>query len=104
MDEKEGSIRVCHVQASKVVVAGYLQGSTNTLNEEHWTEHINVLPHLRNLDVEVQIRDIDDPTSDSQQSSYKRTIQKTNAWRLTFYVPKKMRNRSTLCYETLTAK
>ena len=34
-DEKDGAIRVCHIQASKVVVAGYLQGSTKTLNEEH---------------------------------------------------------------------
>ena len=71
VDEKEGSIRVCHIQANKVVVAGYLQGSTKTFNKEHWTEHLNVLPRLRNLDVEVQIRNIDDPTSDSKQSTYK---------------------------------
>ena len=32
-DEKDGAIRVYHIQASKVVVAGYLQGSTKTLNE-----------------------------------------------------------------------
>ena len=63
-DEKDGSIRVCHIQASKVVVAGYLQGSTKTLNEEHWTEHLNVLPCLLNLDAEVQIRNIDDPTGE----------------------------------------
>ena len=64
-DEKDGAIHVCHIQASKVVVAGYLQGSTKTLNEEHWTEHLNVLPRLLNLDVEVQSRNIDDPTGET---------------------------------------
>ena len=34
-DERDGAIRVCHIQASKVVAAGYLQGSTKTINEEH---------------------------------------------------------------------
>ena len=74
--EKEAFIRVCHIQASKVVVAGYLQGSTKTLNEEHWTEHLNVLPRLRNLDVEVQIRNIEDPTSDTQEPGYKMNMSK----------------------------
>mmetsp|Transcript_5978 Transcript_5978/g.6707 ORF Transcript_5978/g.6707 Transcript_5978/m.6707 type:complete len:227 (+) Transcript_5978:663-1343(+) len=64
-DEKDGSIRVCHIKASKVVVAGYLQGSTKTLNEEYWTEHLNVLPRLLNLDVEVQIHNIDDLTGET---------------------------------------
>ena len=30
LDDREASIRVCHVQSSKVVVAGYFQGSTKT--------------------------------------------------------------------------
>ena len=62
-DEKDGSINVCHIEASKVVVVGYLQDLYKTLNEEHWTEHLNVLPRLRKLDVEVQIHNIDDLTS-----------------------------------------
>ena len=37
LDERDASIRVCHIQARKVVVAGYLQGSTKTLDEAHWT-------------------------------------------------------------------
>ena len=62
LDEKEASIRVCHIQTSKVVVAGYLQGSTKTLNKEHWTNFLNVLPRLKHLDVKVQIRNIKDQT------------------------------------------
>ena len=56
---------MCHIQASKVVVAGYLQGSTKTLNEEYWTKHLNFLPRLHNLDVKVLIRNINDPSGKS---------------------------------------
>ena len=52
-DERDGAIRVCYVQASKVVAAGYLQGSTKTMNEAHWTQHLNALPRLDKLDVEI---------------------------------------------------
>ena len=55
---------MCHIQTSKVVVAVYLQGSTKAFNEEHWTEHLNLLPRLHNLDVKVQIRNIDDPSGE----------------------------------------
>ena len=75
-DEREASICVCHIQASKVVIAGFLQGSTKTLNEEYWTEHLNFLPRLKHLDVEVQIRNIEDPTSDSQEPGYKMNMSK----------------------------
>ena len=34
-DEKDGSVRVCHIKVSKVVVMGYLNGSTKTLNVYH---------------------------------------------------------------------
>ena len=64
-DERDGTIRVCHIQASKVVAAGYLQGSTKSINEEHWTENLNALPRLNKLDVEVVIRNIDDPSGES---------------------------------------
>ena len=104
VDEKEGSIRVCHIQASKVVVASYLQGSTKTLNEEHWTEHLNMLPRLRNLDVKVQIRNINDPTSDSQQSSYKINNSRNKCLAAHILCSEKMRKRSTLRYATRTAK
>jgi len=83
VDKKDGSVRVCHIQASKVVVAGYLQGSTKTLNEEHWIEHYNVLPRLRNLDVKVQIRNIDDPTGEPTS-----LVQKTNSLWPTSYTQK----------------
>ena len=63
-DEKEGSVRVCHIQASTVVVAGYFNGFTKTLNVDHWTKHYNVLPCLRNIDVKVQIWVIEDPTGE----------------------------------------
>ena len=42
----------------------------------HWTECLNWLPRLKNLDVEVQIRNIDNPTSDSQEPGYKMNMSK----------------------------
>ena len=104
MHEKEASIRVCHIQASKVVVAGYLQESTETSNEEHWTEHLNVLPRLQNLDVEVQIRNIEDPTSDTQEPGYKIDMSRNKCLAAHVLCSEKMRKRSTLRYATRTAK
>ena len=70
-EEKDGSIRVCHIQANKVVAAGYLQGSTKSINEENWTENLNALPRLNKLDVEVVVRNIYDPTEDTNKSGSK---------------------------------
>ena len=78
LHKRELFIRACYIQSSTVVVAGYLQGSPKTLNEEHWTEHLNWLPRLKNLDIEVQIRNIKDPTSDSQEPGYKMNMSKNN--------------------------
>ena len=66
-DEQDGIIRVCYVQASKVIAAGYFQGSTKTLNKVHWTKHLNALPRLNKVDVEIQIRNIDDLTGDGNK-------------------------------------
>ena len=104
LHEREASIRVCHIQASIVVVAGYLQGSTKTLNEEHWTEHLNWLPCLKNLDVEVQIRNIEDPTSDTQEPGYKMNMSKNKYLAAHVLCSEKMRKRSTLRYATRLAK
>ena len=58
---------MCHIQASKVVAAGYLQGSTKIINKEHWTDHLIFLPRLNKLDVEVVIWNIDDPSGESNK-------------------------------------
>ena len=58
---------MCAIQARKVVFAGYLNGSTKTFGVDHWTEHFNNLPRLHNIDIEVQILNIQDPTGDPQQ-------------------------------------
>ena len=58
---------MCHIEASKVVTTGYLQGSTKTLNEEHWTEYLNALSRLHKLDVKVHICNIDEPLGESKK-------------------------------------
>ena len=70
-EEKDGAIRVCHIQASKVIPAGYFMGSTKTMNKEHWTENLNTLPRLAKLDVKVFIQNIHDPTEDDDKSGKK---------------------------------
>ena len=52
------------IQVSKVVEAGYIQGSTKTLNDGHWTDHFNVHPRLKNIDVQVKTKKIEDPTEE----------------------------------------
>ena len=76
LDEREASICVCHIQSSKVVVAGNFQGSTKTLNEEHWTMLLNFEPRLKNLDVEVQIRNIEDPAGEYQDPAQRSSLSK----------------------------
>ena len=60
-DELKGAVRVCFIQASKVVVAGYLNGSTKTMNVTHGTKRYNCLPHMRSMDIEVKMLNIKDP-------------------------------------------
>ena len=36
--ERDGAVCVCTIQNSKVVEVGYLQGSTKTINDDHWTD------------------------------------------------------------------
>ena len=67
VDEKDGSVQVCFIQASKVMVAGYLNGSTKTLDVQHWTKHFNCLPRLYNMDFEVKILNIQDLTGEPQK-------------------------------------
>ena len=66
-DEKEGSVQVCFIQASKVVVAGYLNGSTKTMDVNHWTEYYDCLPCLHNMDIEVKMLNTKDPTGEPQK-------------------------------------
>ena len=62
--ERDGAVHVCMIQFSKVVEAGYLQGSTKTLNDSHWTDHFNVHPHLKKMEVQVKTKKIEDPTEE----------------------------------------
>ena len=73
-DEKEGVIRVCFIQASRVVVAGYLNGSTKIMDVIHWTKHYNCLPCLRSMDIEVKMLNIKDPTGEPQKYNYRNQV------------------------------
>ena len=65
VNELKGIVRVCFVQASKVVIAGYLNGSTKTMNVTHWTKHYNCLPRMRSIDIEVKMLNIKDPNGET---------------------------------------
>ena len=45
-DELECTVRVCEIQSNNVVVAGYLNGSTKTLEPVHFTKLIGALPRM----------------------------------------------------------
>ena len=66
-DELKGAVPVCFIQASKVAVAGYLVGSTKTLDNINWTDHYNCHPRLLNMDILVKTQNIEDPTGKTQK-------------------------------------
>ena len=66
VDKLEGVVRVCFIQVSKVVVPGYLNGSTKTINMTHWTKHYNCLPRMHSMDIEVKMLNIKDPNGEPQ--------------------------------------
>ena len=43
---------------------GYLQGSTKTINDDHWTDHYNVNPRFKRTDVQVKTKKIEDHTEE----------------------------------------
>ena len=51
---RDGAVCVCTIQNSKVVEVGYLQGSTKTINNDHWTDHYNVHPRFKRTDVQLK--------------------------------------------------
>ena len=61
-DELDRAIRVCIIQASKVVEAGYLVGSIKTMNDIHWSDHYNSHPRLLRIDVQVKTHNVPYPT------------------------------------------
>ena len=66
-EEKDGSVQVCFIQANKVVVTEYLNGSTKTMDINHWTEHYNCFSDQHNMDIEVKMLNIEDPTGEPQR-------------------------------------
>ena len=62
-DDLDGAVSVCVIQASHVVVAGYLMGSRKTMVNNHWNSHFNNHLKLNNMDVQVQIQKIKDNSS-----------------------------------------
>ena len=62
--ERDVAFCVCTIQNSKVMEAGYLQGSTKTINDDHWTYHFNVHPRFKRTDVQVKTQKIEDPTEE----------------------------------------
>ena len=63
-EEIDCAVKVCAIQSNKVVVAGYLKGFTKTLDSEHFTDLLNTIPRLENLDVEVKNLNFPDLTAD----------------------------------------
>ena len=61
-DEVNGAVRVCTIQASKVVETGNLLGSSKTIDNTHWSYYYNNHPHLLNIDVQVMSHFIPDST------------------------------------------
>ena len=41
------AVRVCAIQSNKVVVAGYLNGLTKTLDPKHFTDLLNTIPRIK---------------------------------------------------------
>ena len=62
--ELDGGVCVSIIQASKVVEAGYLQGSSKMLDDIHWTDHYNAHPCLKKIDVQVKTKKIQNPTEE----------------------------------------
>ena len=48
-DEIDCSVKVCAIQSNKVVTAGYLNGSTKSLDPLHFTDLLNPVPCLKIL-------------------------------------------------------
>ena len=62
--ERDGAVCVRTIQNSKVVEAEYLQGSTKTINDDHWTDHYNVYLQFKRTDVQVKTKKIEDLTEE----------------------------------------
>ena len=67
VDEIECTVKVCAIRSNKVVVAGYRNGSTKTLEPENFTYIVGTLPRMKKLDVEVKNMNITDLTADPTQ-------------------------------------
>ena len=65
VDERDCTIQVCDIQSNKIVVAGYLNGSTKTMEEQHFTGLLNTVPNLKGCDVEVKMMNVPNPTTDA---------------------------------------
>ena len=61
-DELDGAVRVCTIQASKIVETGYLLGSSKTMDDINWRNHYNNHSRILKMDVQVKTHSIPDPT------------------------------------------
>ena len=98
-DELDGVVRVCFIQASKVVVAGYLVGSSKTLDDIHWTDHYNSHPRLLKMDVQVKTQNIEDLTGETQKWSSRNQVQAAH-----ILCAEKMRKKPTFKWIICTTK
>ena len=89
VDEIDCAFRVCAIQSNKVVIAGYLNGSTKTLDPEHFTDLVSTIPCMQNLDVEVKNMNITDLTANETKQTNPGTVSLLPI----FYVPKRMRKQ-----------
>ena len=98
-DDLEGAVRVCFIQASKVVVADFLDGSTKTMNMTHWTEHYNCLPPMGSMDNEGKMLNIEDSNGEPQTWSPRNRVMAAH-----ILCSKKMRRMSIFKWVIHTAK
>ena len=68
--ELDDEVHVSIIQASKVVEASYLVGSSKTFDDIHWTDHYITHPRLKNMDVQVKSKNIDDPTEEEGKYNF----------------------------------
>ena len=61
-DKLEGEVRVCIIQASKVVEAGYFLSWNKTMKDLHLSDHYNNHPRLLRMDAQVKTHNIPNPT------------------------------------------
>ena len=76
--ELDDGVCVSIIQASKVVKADYLQGSSKTFDDIHWIGHDNTHPRLNKMNVQVKTKKIKDPIEKEGKYNYRNHVYATH--------------------------